>query len=94
VNPRTGVGRHGVLTGNAALLVGGGPKWQVRGRIQQPMVGLHTVAGGQYVSHVGAHAPVDPDGPVDPGLDAADRHQAVVLAVDALTLTSLTTWTP
>jgi len=54
------VAADGGLAGDAALFVGGGAEWQVGGLVEQSMVGLHTVAGGQDVGQVGAHVPVDP----------------------------------
>jgi hypothetical protein len=39
------------------------------------MPGLHTVPGREDVGQVGAHAPVDPQGPPDPSLDAGGHTQ-------------------
>jgi hypothetical protein len=65
---------EGGLAGDSALLVGGAER-QVGGLVEEAMVGLDAVAGGQDVGEVGAHAPVDPDGPADAGLRAGGHGQ-------------------
>lgn len=47
-----------VLGGDAALLVRGGPEWEV-GVAEQAVVGDGAVAGGEHVGQVGAHEAVD-----------------------------------
>ena len=51
---------QGVLTGDPALLVGGGAERQV-GLAEQPVMGDHAIPRGVHVGEIGPHAPVHGD---------------------------------
>ena len=63
--PEFPVPAEGVLTGDPALLVGGGAERQV-GLAEQPVAGDHAVPGGEDVGEIGPHAPVHGDRAPDP----------------------------